>query len=164
MRLLVLALASLALIALPACGSQHNDQTIDTVYNPCEPLVVVTEPDATAAHIESVDQALRMWNDLAPLQLTRQPVADAPRIPVVFEKGAPFVHGVYEDQTGEVIVNTELSDRERTITVAHELGHAFGLHHVDRDQRRSLMNAGNLETTLTEHDVAVVLQRWNGCQ
>ncbi len=160
---LCLLLAVLA-PAISGCGPAEHDPVFDVTYDPCLPVVVEPVGTLRDSELASIDLALTMWNAAGPLQLTRQEIADAPRLPVRFEKGAPFVNGYYDDEIGEIIINRSLTDsRQRTITIAHELGHAFGLRHIARHKRRSLMNSGNLETPLTESDVDLVVQRWEGC-
>lgn len=146
-----------------ACGSPDGAETIETVFDPCQPLVVETDQALSQAQSQSIDDALAMWNAAGPLKLTRQAVADAPRIPVRFERSVGFMHGYYEDETGEVIVNRRLTRHEHSVVLAHELGHAFGLYHVSPSQRRSLMNPGNLDTELTDADVERVVQLWPSC-
>lgn len=153
-----------AALLVPGCGTSEYDSTFDVVYNPCEPLNIEVAGRADADQLASVDEALAMWNEVAPVALSRQPVDGAATISVRFESGAPMIHGYYEDETGEVIVNRSLSDgHARAITVAHELGHAFGLRHVAAKKRRSLMNSGNLDTGLTSADADALLLRWNDC-
>ncbi len=155
---------SAAALLVAGCGTSEHDSTFDVVYNPCEPLNIEVEGRADAEQLASLDDALAMWNEVAPVALSRQPVDGAATIPVRFESGAPMIHGYYEDETGEVIVNRSLSDgRARAITLAHELGHAFGLRHVAAKKRRSLMNSGNLDTGLTGADADALLLRWNEC-
>lgn len=158
-----LLLVVLGLLAC-GCGPAETDTHFDITYDPCAPLVVEPQNELRAEELAAVDDALEMWNQAGPLKLTRQPIADAPRLRVRFEKGAPFVNGYYSDETGEVTINRNLADhRERTITLAHEMGHAFGLRHVARSKRRSLMNSGNLQTMVTDSDVEHVLSRWESC-
>lgn len=172
---------SLALVALVAlttsgliasilgCGPPENDHFFDITYNPCEPLSVEAVQELRPDERASVERALAMWNEAGALDIRVQRLTDASapeatRIPVRFEKGAPFVNGYYDDETGEVIINRNLADtRERTITLAHELGHAFGLRHVAHDKRRSLMNAGNLDTAVTPRDIEALRARWQEC-
>ena len=46
------------------------------------------------------------------------------------------------------------------MTIAHEIGHAFGLWHVKPSVRRSVMNPGNTTVTPTERDVDSVRALW----
>ncbi|MFP4598193.1 MAG: DUF6782 family putative metallopeptidase [Persicimonas sp.] len=157
-------LLSAAALLVAGCGNTEHDSTLDVVYNPCEPLNIEVQGEADADQLASVDEALAMWNQLAPVALNREAADAATTIPVRFESGAPMLHGYYEDETGEVIINRSLSDeRARAITVAHELGHAFGLRHVAAKKRSSLMNSGNLDTGLTDADADALLLRWNDC-
>lgn len=148
---------------LSGCGDAASDAPFETVFNPCEPLVIAAQPGTRPAELASLDAAIAMWNEAADLKLTRDEIADAPRIPVYFEDGASFVHGFYSDESGTVTINHKLSAREHTITAAHELGHAFDLHHVEESTRRSLMNKGNLSTELTAADVDTLHRRWPQC-
>src|SRR5688572_627513 len=87
-----------------------------------------------------------MWNELGLTKLTTETTSDAPRVPVYFREAALVFFGLYEDELGEVIINRKISgERERTITVAHELGHVFGLSHVEVEERLSVMNKANLK-------------------
>jgi hypothetical protein len=151
-------------LATTGCGPSEKDHVFDVTYNPCEPLAIRAASDLRPDEIDTIDRAVDMWNQAADVQLQSEPLADAVHIPVRFEEGAGFINGYYDDEAGEVIINRNLADtRERTITLAHELGHAFGLRHVARDQRLSLMNAGNLDTELTERDTEALRARWPGC-
>lgn len=143
----------------------EHDPHFDVVYNPCRPLVVETPSSTSASELEGIEQAMQMWREAAPVELSLEPVEGARRIPVSFESGAAMVHGYYDDEIGEVIINRNLSTRKaRSITLAHELGHAFDLRHVSSGTRRSLMNAGNIDTTITKADVAALMERWDHCE
>jgi hypothetical protein len=63
-----------------------------------------------------------------------------------------------------VYVNLALTDRhERAVTIAHEVGHAFGLIHVDRAVRSSVMNQGNLEVEPSPADHHELTALWGDC-
>jgi Zn-dependent peptidase ImmA (M78 family) len=82
---------------------------------------------------------------------------------VVFEEAADAFHGLYDDSTGVIYINTALTDpRELQIVIAHELGHAFGLPHVTG--RASVMNPGNLTVTPNAEDQAALEALWGSCQ
>jgi hypothetical protein len=170
---------SVLVLAATSCGPAENDTVFDVTYNPCERLVVEPAHELRPAERDAIEGAVSMWNDAAALglrgpnrrdqnledqDLGDQPASTTMRIPVRFEPAAGFVNGYYDDEAGEVIINRNLTGaRERTITLAHELGHAFGLRHVAPQKRRSLMNAGNLDTEVTQRDIEVLRKRWQGC-
>jgi hypothetical protein len=61
-----------------------------------------------------------------------------------------------------VLVNRALTvASERAITIAHEVGHAMGLPHVDG--RPSLMNPGNLTLEPQPGDAAALVELWGAC-
>jgi hypothetical protein len=147
-----------------ACTGAPGDQTIDVVFDVCKP-VAVTAPGADAAQLASIDQALASWRaqGVAALALTDAP-ADGPAIEIRFTEAAPAFHGVYEDELGIVFVNLSLPDGDpRAITIAHELGHAFGLWHVDTDDRISVMNPGNLSIAPNPDDAQALVDVWGPC-
>lgn len=142
-----------------ACGAPA-DTTIDITYDYCSPLVVVPADDASAEERDSVAHAVAMWNALGLTQLSVESdgaLADAPRVPIVFRDAAIAFYGLYEDEVGEVLINRGLKeDRARSITVAHELGHVFGLLHVDHDERTSVMNPANLSVEPNNSDASAL--------
>ena len=54
-------------------------------------------------------------------------------------------------------------DRQRAVTIAHEIGHAFGLLHVSVDDDASVMNDGNLVTEPNGFDVDALRSLWGAC-
>jgi hypothetical protein len=145
-----------------ACSAPGLGDAESIVFDPCEPIAVLPV-DATAAEIASLEQAAGMWNESAATQIVLGGDADQ-RIPVRFEDAAALFFGQYSPQEGAVYVNHQLStDSARVITIAHELGHAFGLEHVSRDERLSLMNRGNLDHELTASDAGVLEALWGSC-
>jgi hypothetical protein len=133
------------------------------VFDPCQPIVLETE-GADLAQKEGVARALASWNEGAFTRLTLEPLDAAARLPVRFEPAALAFRGLYDDERGIVIVNAGISDLDqRAVVVAHEIGHAFGLTHVDRRTRTSLMNGGNITVGLTSEDVEALASRWGRC-
>ena len=136
------------------------------MHDVCAPIsLAVHEPsDAQRAGIEG---ALALWRDkgISTVRVVEGAAAEAAAIELWFEAaGRPF-HGLYDDETSTVYVNSAIEDpRPLSIVIAHELGHAFGLPHVETGARRSLMNPGNWVTPPTEADRAAVEALWGYCE
>lgn len=108
--------------------------------------------------------AIDLWRTAAALRATLVPSADAPRLPIRFQMAAGAFHGLYDDHIGEIFVNESFAMADaRTITIAHEMGHAFGLSHVPTSERPSLMNPGNTTVPPTAEDVATLAALWGRC-
>lgn len=154
--------ALLGVLVLTAC-SGGGDGTIETVFAPCEPLVLAPEgvmPDDTR---ESLELTLAMWNRHG-VRLSLEPTPGVPVVPIRFEEAAGNFHGVYEDELGVIYVNLAITDpHQRAVTIAHEVGHAFGLLHVDRDDRSSVMNRGNVVTEPLAGDRDALAELWGAC-
>lgn len=149
----------LGVLLVSGCTAE-GDGTIDTVFSPCEPLALVIVGLDDAARDASVDDAVSMWNRVG-ATLTR--VADAPaHLPIHFEDAAGNFHGVYEDEAGAIYVNLGLTDpHERAVTIAHELGHAFGLVHQERED--SVMRRANVAIEPTAADGDALRGLWGAC-
>lgn len=157
-----LGLALFSLVVGFGCGP--TDQTIDIVHDPCEPLVLAPAPDATGAEVDGVSAAMALWQDRADARLTMDDVPGAMRLPIRFESAALAFFGLYDDEEGIVFVNADLEDPyERAVTITHEIGHAFGLVHVGRGERRSVMNPSNLDVLPTPEDVEALATIWGPC-
>jgi hypothetical protein len=164
LRLLPLTVA--AAVAGAGCEPPPPN-TSPVVYDPCAPLVIVIEPDTSAAERRAVEAGLRLWNERAQTHLTLA-AEDTPlevrRLSLYFQRAAGAFHGFYDDRAGAVFINRQLSgEQERAITVAHELGHAFGLAHVAPGARPSVMNGGNLVVEPTASDAEALRQVWGAC-
>ena len=135
-------------------------------FDPCQPLAVVTDPGVTEAQAAAVEAGLALWNTRARSRLWRASAGESPAPPLVplhFEAAAPPFHGLYDDQRGQVFINTDLDGHERIVTVAHEVGHAFGLAHVPSGDRVSVMNPGNLLNEPSSADIDTLAIGWGRC-
>ena len=151
----------LLLIPLVGCASVPGDTTLEVTFNPCEPLVLVPAPDSTAAEIASIDVAIDLWARRGVSTLMRADGRSGGGLPIRFEDAAGAFHGVYEDEVGVVYVNRRIEDdHARAVTIAHEVGHAMGLLHVDPAERVSLMNPGNMDVEPTDLDRAALAAIW----
>lgn len=155
---------TLVFLALVGSCAAPGDDVLEITYDVCEPTVIVPAADATPDELASIDAAIAMWNESSETRLTREDLPGAQRIPVRFEEAALAFYGVYEDEVGEVVINRLLTDpHHRAVTIAHELGHAFGLWHVDRQERVSVMNRANLEVEPTAADADALVATWGAC-
>jgi hypothetical protein len=142
--------ATIACAALAACTGTV-DTTIDRTFDPCTLAITASGTDVQMAGI--VD-GLAHWGldneGTVPIELR-------------FEDAAPAFHGLYDDERGVIFINRGITHPEPlAIVIAHELGHAFGLPHVEKS-RRSLMNPGNLTIAPTDEDRAAVEALWGTC-
>ena len=143
---------------LAACTSDGTPQSSRT-FDPCVP-VTVGAPDASDAQRTSIAAAIEMWH-AAGLAAPSDSGAAEPTIVIRFESAAPAIFGLYDDAT--IHINIELDGAARSITIAHELGHAFGLVHVPIGERASVMNAGNLTIAPAGDDLAPLAAIWGAC-
>lgn len=160
-RLSRIILSLAALLALCGCSSP-GDGVIDVTYDLCAPVAIAPAADATPDEIAAIDDAIAMWRRAGVWALARDSRAAA--LPVHFEVASTAFLGVYEDEAGEIYINRKIADpHARAVTVAHELGHAFGLLHVARDARASVMNTHNTAVEPTAADMAALVERWGSC-
>ena len=107
-----------------------------------------------------------LWNDRAGTHLMMgadpQAGSGASGLPIHFQNAGPPFHGLYDAPSGQVFINTDLAGAPLAVTIAHEIGHAFGLVHVPADQRTSVMNPNNLVVEPTAEDVDTLATRWGG--
>jgi hypothetical protein len=155
-------LATCALVCLAACGGTSTP-TIATTFDVCAP-VFVDAPGATAEQLGSLDDAIGMWRAHGVTRLTRSGTPDGLHVELRFQHAAANFHGLYDDAAAVIYVNLALTDEhQRAITIAHELGHAFGLAHVAADLRVSVMNPANLTSLPTDADTATLVGLWGLC-
>jgi hypothetical protein len=153
------------LVIVLATGCAAPDESIDRVFDPCALSLVA--PQATAEEHRSIVDALTLWNFAAGtlLGLDEDGTVETLGLEVRFDDAPLAFHGLYDDERGIVFINRQLSDEPaRTITVAHELGHSFGLGHVENGERPSLMNPANVSVEPTADDVAALRQLWGSCR
>ncbi len=156
---------AVAVFTASACTSPSESGPFEVVFDACEPVNVVPAADATAAELASIDEAVAMWNTTGVVQLRVGETHAAAILPLRFEDAAPVFFGLYDDALGEIVVNRRLgSSRGRTITIAHELGHAFGLRHIQDGLRHSVMNQANLSYAPDATDAAAVQRLWGLCK
>ena len=170
------------LAGLVACGasgcSPALDRDLDIKFDPCAVAVRPAE-GSSAAHKQSVQQALQLWDRVAALGLLAASVASATeavasarldpaatRVPVLvvaFQAAPHAFRGVYDDEHGRVFVNDALAGNARVLTIAHELGHAFGLDHVSPHVSPSVMNPGIVQVRPTPEDGGRLHAVWGEC-
>lgn len=158
-----------ALLLTSACtfgcgaGNALSSDGPYVAFDACAPLRLITDAGLTDAQAAGILAAMPLWNDRAGTHLMMGADLDASGLPIHFQNaGAPF-HGLYDAPSGQVFINTDLSGAPLAITIAHEIGHAFGLLHVPSDQRTSVMNPNNLVVEPTTEDVDTLATRWGGC-
>jgi hypothetical protein len=149
-------------VLLAAAGCSPGSSTSAITYDICTRVDLSPAADSTPAEIQAVDDAIALWRHQG-VVLTRGDGTGA-TLPIHFRPAATVFHGVYEGSIGEVFVNRLIPDpHQRAVTVAHEVGHALGLVHIDRSRRISLMNPNNLETEPTPGDRQALIQEWGPC-
>jgi hypothetical protein len=153
---------------LLGCGANPDASTAPAVtFDACAPLVLVPDATATQAELDGVSAALALWNSAASTQLTAGPTAPdgVSAVPIHFQAAAAPMHGLYDPQAVAVFINDDLSalPAAMAVTIAHEVGHVFGLVHIPPSTRASLMNPGNLTVTPNAGDVAALVGIWGTC-
>jgi hypothetical protein len=165
--LVVFLLASL-FAATSGCGDAAQTAPGDKVaFDACAALPLVLDADVSDAQSAGIRAAMALWNDRAGTRLTLAGDQGTsgqapPGLPIHFQAAAPPFHGLYEP-TGQVFINTDLSGAPLAVTIAHEIGHAFGLVHIPSGQRSSVMNPNNLVVEPTPEDIDTLALRWGVC-
>ncbi|MFZ9886247.1 MAG: hypothetical protein ACO3JL_01990 [Myxococcota bacterium] len=152
-------------LVLNGCANEEEGrEPIDIVFDPCSPLQIRVE-SATASQRADIQSGLAQWEREAGAQLevTSSPDGDTPVVPVILDRAPHAFHGHYADEDGVVYLNEDLRGTELSITMAHEIGHVFGLYHVPREEGASVMNPGNLVHTVQSIDVDALRELWGAC-
>jgi reprolysin-like metallo-peptidase family M12B len=147
------------------CGDGGGIESGDhLLFDACAPLPVVADADLTEARAAGIRAAIALWNERAGTRLTVAVDRGEPGgLPIHFQAAAPNFHGLYDAPNGQVFINTDLAGEALVITIAHEIGHAFGLSHVPAGQYTSVMNPNNLVVEPTLEDVDTLAMRWGVC-
>lgn len=138
------------------------------MHDVCAPISLAVRDPAAPTDLQraGIDGALALWRDrgIGMVSLVDAGTAGPDAIALRFQLAALPFHGLYDDETDTVYINSSLVDPSPlAITIAHELGHSFGLLHVPASERRSLMNPGNLVTPPTDADLAAIQALWGRC-
>ena len=158
----------LAAAALGGCGAPNDTPTGPFVtFDACAPLVLVPDASATDAQRSGISAALALWNTAAGthLDVSATPMDGLSTMPIHFQAAAAPMHGLYDPQAVAIFINDDLSglSSELAVTIAHEVGHTFGLLHIPDGTRASVMNPGNLSVTPNPADVAALASIWGSC-
>lgn len=153
------------LLFLTCASEEQSREVIDIVFDPCSPLQLYIE-GATSMQRDAIQAGLEQWRRGAGALVTvvADPEADTPMVPVILDRAPHAFHGHYADEDGVVYLNEDLDGVELAITMAHELGHVFGLYHVPREEGASVMNPGNLVHEVQPVDVEALGALWGSCE
>jgi hypothetical protein len=157
---------------LGGCGAAEVG-ALPATLDACQTTALVVAADATADERASVHAAVALWHDAGgpPLRVEEAPpgAAEGARalgsmVPISFRRAAPLFYGLFRPEQGDILINRELaSPTARAITIAHELGHAFGLAHAE-DSPRTLMSPGNLKAPPSPAESSAIRDRRGACE
>jgi hypothetical protein len=137
----------------------------EVIYDPCSPLVVEPGPGSLPNELQSIEDAIAAWNEVLPTRLELSSGSSEDALPILFDSGDTYYRALYWDKRGEIWIGRDkLSADDLALAIAHEMGHAFGLQHVDAEDRPSVMNVGNLEFSPSVADADAVRDVWDSCR
>jgi hypothetical protein len=146
---------------LAGCGGPTSGGYAAVHFDPCQPLAVLPDADTTPEQRQAIADGIALWNAAASAQVSIAAAASGadltsalPTLPLHYQRAAGAFHGLYDDRVAQVFINDDLSDHPRIVTIAHEVGHSFGLVHVSGGERPSVMNPD---------DVATLAGLWGRC-
>lgn len=139
-----------------ACAA--DDTTIDHAHDACAPLAI-RAADMSPMQASALTGAFALWRDHGAPRLGEP--GDA-TIELAFRPAAAAFRGLYDDEARTIYINDALADQDvLEIVIAHELGHALGLPHVDGDE--SVMIRGNTRVAPGAADAAALEALWGPC-
>jgi hypothetical protein len=150
-------------LLLAGCSNGPPNTVLDVTYDPCATTALELPEEATPDQRLAAQRALDLWSDVLGSTVSLEPEGATASVPIVFERGAPIFHGLYDDVEGVIYLNEVVEGEALAVTLAHELGHAFGLWHVAPRERSSVMNPGNDVVVPDATDAASVRALWPSC-
>lgn len=157
-------LAPIALCVLLSGSGCEDILFFEKVYDPCSPLVLESPPDATDEERASIAEGVELWREVFAIATTLDKGPEgARRLPVEMVEES-FYMGFFDDKNGVIRLGRRVTDPDvRAVVMAHELGHAFNLFHVDSSERSSVMNRGNKDVVPTVEDAESLERKWGLC-
>ena len=168
----LLSLARVAAVVMAVasaigCAQDPSASGAAVKFDPCTPVTLVPDATATAAQLAGVAAGAALWNASASSDLLAAASSGGggggPTLPIHFQVAAAPFNGLYDAPSGQIYINDDLTGDELAITIAHEIGHSFGLVHIPTSVRPSLMNPANLTVLPTAADVATLAGVWGRC-
>ncbi|HTB59468.1 MAG TPA: hypothetical protein VLC06_16450 [Polyangia bacterium] len=167
----LLSLARVAAVVMAVasaigCAQDPSASGPAVKFDPCTPVTLIPDATATAAQLAGVTAGAALWNASASSDLLSASSAGGsagPALPIHFQVAAAPFNGLYDAPSGQIYINDDLTGDELEITIAHEIGHSFGLVHIPTSVRPSLMNPANLTVLPTAADVATLAGLWGRC-